>query len=324
MHTTADSSFLPTSITPRANDELDPRCPRFYSTLKSSLIDRAALPKMMSIPSPPRLLLPILITLAITTFYKARLRAPSTPPSDHFPLPDQPSTGIRVPIASLSPRFPRTSTTGPLPWKDLDVTDVKRSVDGRESGSLPTYSAWDQPQLHPHLQDLFRCPTQPNRITGHVRLPQMVRNISMALRGSREDDARDFWNPTVISLPHRSPAQYLVVARIVTDGFHQQNVLCEAVACYVGSDDGRAEGEVRCTADDVARLGPAGGMRCVTAPLTLNVPPTPAAHCEGKFGGHVDIPGFHDPRIFWSGRGEPLMMVNTQSVPSIVRSRLEG
>ena len=284
---------------------------------------------MISIPSPRRLLPLTLIILAITTFYKARPWASSKPRSDHLPLRDEPLTGIRVPIASLDPRFPRTSTTGESPWKELDTTDVKRSVDGHESGSLPTYSAWDQPHLHPHLQDLFGCPTQPNRITGHIRLPQVVRNISMTLRGSREDDdddddARDFWNPTVISLPYWSPAQYLVVARILTDGFHQQNVLCEAVACYVGSHEGRGEGEVPCTADDIERLGPAGGMRCVTAPLTLSVPPTPAEHCEGKFGGYVDIPGFHDPRIFWSGRGEPLMMVNTQLVSSLVRSRLES
>jgi len=53
-------------------------------------------------------------------------------------------------------------------------------------------------------------------------------------------------------------------------------------------------------------------MRCVTVPTTLSVPPTPAEKCEGKFGTYVDIPGFHDPRIFWSGKGEPLMMVNTQ------------
>jgi hypothetical protein len=71
-------------------------------------------------------------------------------------------------------------------------------------------------------------------------------------------------------------------------------------------------GEKACSKDDVSYLGAAGGMRCETELVILSVPPTPAESCEGKFGAYVDIPGFHDPRIFWSGTGEPLMMVNTQ------------
>ena len=115
-----------------------------------------------------------------------------------------------------------------------------------------------------------------------------------------------------MSLPYWSKNQYLVVSRIVTDGNHQENVICEANVCYIGSGENARPGEKPCTEDDLFHVGPAGGMRCATPPTTLSVPPTPAEHCEGKFADYVDIPGFHDPRVFWSGRGEPLMMVNTQ------------
>lgn len=84
--------------------------------------------------------------------------------------------------------------------------------------------------------------------------------------------------------------------------------------CYVGSGEDAKPGEKPCTEDDLKLLGPAGGMRCASSPIVLNVPPTPAEQCYGKYGTYVDVAGFHDPRVFWSGKGEPLMMVNTQYV----------
>ena len=94
--------------------------------------------------------------------------------------------------------------------------------------------------------------------------------------------------------------------------------------CYTGSHFDARQGEKPCAADDIFHLGPAGGMRCVTGPTLLSVPPTPAEYCEGKYNSFVDIPGFHDPRIFWSGRGEPLMMVNSQCViQSIIASHAD-
>ena len=44
-------------------------------------------------------------------------------------------------------------------------------------------------------------------------------------------------------------------------------------------------------------------MRCASHPVALGVPPTPAEKCDGEFMPYVDIPAFHDPRIFWSGKG---------------------
>ncbi|KAI9682508.1 MAG: hypothetical protein M1829_000300 [Trizodia sp. TS-e1964] len=127
------------------------------------------------------------------------------------------------------------------------------------------------------------------------------------------EETRVFWNPTIISLPYWASNQYLIVGRIVTSGSHQQNVICEANICYTGSGEGRPENEKPCTKDDIAVLGANGGMRCAAPPVSLDVPPTPAEHCDGEFSAYVNIPGFHDPRIFWSGKGEPLIIVNTQS-----------
>jgi hypothetical protein len=158
------------------------------------------------------------------------------------------------------------------------------------------------PILRSDLDVLFICPAKANQFTNAVRLSSSVYNISRISLGQRTDE-RQFWNPTIISLPYWSKNQYLIVSRILTDGFHQQNAICEANICH---DD--------CSEDDRYFIGAAGGMRCAFPPVQLNIPPTPAERCEGKFGAYVDIPGFHDPRIFWSSKGEPLMMVNTQYV----------
>jgi hypothetical protein len=153
---------------------------------------------------------------------------------------------------------------------------------------------------------------EPNRFTNHIRLSHPIRNISMSMPDMDKPDGRVFWNPTILSLPSWSRTQYLIVSRIVTDGNHQQNVLCEAQICHNANTSSAPHGELPCSESDLAVLGPAGGLRCVSEPFTLSVPPTPAENCQGKFGTYVDIPGFHDPRIYWSGKGEPLMMVNTQ------------
>lgn len=269
---------------------------------------------MVAIPTPRRLLLPALIILAFIILYKSSYRTLHVLPSVqlHRSVPPE---GVRVPIAHLDQHvlpFPNATREHVIRPAGVRDAQASQSVHVDHDGSAPVSLFWEQPGLNPHLQVLLQCPTQPNRFTNHIRLPHVARNISMIPRASEVGDARVFWNPTIISLPSWSATQYLVVSRIVTDGFHQQNVLCEADVCYTGSDEGRVERETPCTELDIALLGPAGGMRCVTKPITLDVPPTPAEKCEGKFAAYVDIPGFHDPRVFWSGRGEPLMMVNTQ------------
>lgn len=133
----------------------------------------------------------------------------------------------------------------------------------------------------------------------------------MVPAGSPED-ARVFWNPTIMSLPYWSSNQYLLISRIVTDGTYQENVICEANICHPNTTDVRPGGRL-CSEDDLTHLSGAMGMRCMTPPMRLNVPPTPAKQCLGSMAPYASVPGFHDPRIFWDGRGAPLMILNTQS-----------
>ncbi|KIX96865.1 uncharacterized protein Z520_07585 [Fonsecaea multimorphosa CBS 102226] len=70
-----------------------------------------------------------------------------------------------------------------------------------------------------------------------------------------------------------------------------------------------------CSSFDLSdsRLGAHGGLRCLTTPRKINIPPTPAENCTDSWLAFPDIPGFHDPRVFWSGKGEPLILVNSAS-----------
>ncbi|KAI4123906.1 MAG: hypothetical protein LQ347_005952 [Umbilicaria vellea] len=270
---------------------------------------------MIYLPPLRRFLLPALVLLALVVFYRSSLRVPTSIPSFVLHQPPPPPKGIHIPIADLGTNvlpIQNTSENHLPPPKEYFYSYTEETNTKSSNSSVKT-STWAQPILNPNLAILFKCPTRPNRYTNHVRLPNSMYNISDTAPNSLRTDTRVFWNPTIISLPYWSQNQYLVVSRIVTDGNHQTNVLCEANICYVGDGIDARIGEKACTPDDLDHVGPAGGMRCVSTPVTLSVPPTPAERCEGKFGTYVDIPGFHDPRIFWSGKGEPLMMVNTQS-----------
>ncbi|KAI9786309.1 MAG: hypothetical protein M1816_008050 [Peltula sp. TS41687] len=278
---------------------------------------------MIYLPPLRRLLLPALIVLALTVFYKSSLRGSTSFPPLALHGPDPPSPDMRIPIADLKhhllPVLNRSSNhlSPPKEFYYTYNNNKASSTDVRDKKNSTNKSspAWTQPALNPSLQDLFKCPTKPNRYTNHIRLPHIIRNISMVPPSSQgRQETRSYFNPTIISLPYWSENQYLIVVRILTIGTYQENVLCEANICEVGEDDDAAEkGKRMCTEDDIVFLGPAGGMRCATEPIVLSVPPTPAEHCEGKMLSYADIPGFHDPRIFWSGRGEPLMMLGSQS-----------
>lgn len=266
---------------------------------------------MIYLPPLRRLLLPAIILLTIIVFYRSNSILPTPINSFVIHPPPPPQEGIHVSLADLPAPFPATNASNnhlSPPTKYF----YSHALSGKASNRT-WKSTLFQPILDPSLQVLFECPMQPNRHTGHIRLSNIVQNISQIPPDSMKPENRVFWNPTIISLPYWSPNQYLVVSRIVTDGNHQQNVICEANICYTGSETNGRPGEKQCSADDLNHVGPSGGMRCASAPVTLSVPPTPAENCEGKYGSYVDIPGFHDPRIFWSGKGEPLMMVNTQS-----------
>jgi hypothetical protein len=155
-----------------------------------------------------------------------------------------------------------------------------------------------------HLASLLECKTSPNPHTQHLRIPNIAQNIS-------QTPGVQHFNPTIVALPYWAENQYLVVSRVVTEGFHQESVLCEAKICVKRGDGNRHENEKDCTAD--SGLEETGGLYCVTAPVVVNIPATPAEQCDGPWSPFPDIPGFHDPRIFWSGKGEPLIIVNSAS-----------
>lgn len=274
---------------------------------------------MIYLPPLRRFLLPALIFVTVVVFYRA---APVNTRLPSFILhpPPAPPTGIHLPIANLQRPLPISTNAS-----ENHLSPPNRyyySIGNDASGSLNnTKVAFRQPLLDPNLEPLFRCPVEPNKITGHLRLvDNIVQNISQVPAGSQKPESRVFWNPTVIALPYWSPHQYLIVSRIVTDGNHQENVLCEANVCYVPGQEARP-GEKLCTEEDLVHVGPGGGIRCATPPVPLSVPPTPAEKCVGKFASYVDIPGFHDPRCYWSSKGEPLMMVNTQYVSPFQEDR---
>ncbi|KAL8961649.1 MAG: hypothetical protein Q9193_001832 [Seirophora villosa] len=268
---------------------------------------------MIYLPPLRRLLLPTIIFLAIIVFYRCSFSASSFPSFILHP-PSPPPEGIRVFVSDLqSELFPVVNAT-----ESHLIPSTRLYYDVSENVNV-TNSTWtyQKPIDQPALKILWQCPVQANRYTNHIRVSAIVRNITQIPPQPLKLEKRVFWNPTIISLPYWAENQYLVVSRIVTEGHHQENVMCEANVCFVGSEQDAKPGEKPCTEEDLELLGPAGGMRCASTPITLNVPPTPAEQCFGKYGTYVDVPGFHDPRVFWSGSGEPLMMVNTHLHPPL-------
>ncbi|MCJ1416401.1 hypothetical protein MMC32_002736 [Xylographa parallela] len=270
---------------------------------------------MIFLPSSRRHLLSAVTILALILIWRSSSRVPTSISSLVLHQPKAPPIGIHVPLSDLKHQI--------LPLANTSASHLSppsqyfygwgRNAHSKTSNGTFEEALWSQPILNPQLEVLWQCPLRANRFTNHIRLPNIMQNISQVPPRPVKLETRVFWNPTIIALPYWSENQYLVVSRIVTDGNHQENVICEANICYTGASDNARLGEKPCTDEDHRYLGPSGGLRCATPSERLSVPPTPAERCEGKFGTYVDIPGFHDPRIFYSGKGEPLMMVNTQS-----------
>ena len=274
---------------------------------------------MIYFPSVRRLLAPAVILLVFVVIYRTTLGVPSSIPS--FVLQTPPQQPELAPI-QLADFHSDTLFAANHTENQLSPSQIHYYAALNGTTSFNSIWATSKPIDRPALDILWQCPTQANRYTNHIRISAIVRNITQTPPSPLKPEKRVFWNPTIISLPYWAENQYLVVSRIVTPGTHQENVVCEANVCYVGNGDDAKPGEKPCTEDDLKVLGPAGGMRCASAPIPLNVPPTPAEYCSGRYANFVDVPGFHDPRIFWSGTGEPLMMVNTQSVAILGMGRL--
>ena len=270
---------------------------------------------MIYLPSLRRLLVPSLIFLAFILYLKSTAKLPTRQQLSRIIVrqPELSPEGERIPILEANHahqillynvtenyKSPERKTYYPYlePWLE------------RNDGTIKELK-YPQPIERPHLSSLWQCPISANSKTGHVKLPNLLYNISMIVKNETENEHKGYLNPAIISLPYWSENQYLLIARVATDGSHQKNLLCEANTCYTDEKDAKP-GENPCTEEDLKLQGGKQGLRCATEPSTLNVPPTPAENCGKGTGVLMDIPGFHDPRVFWSGRGEPLMMVNSQ------------
>lgn len=271
--------------------------------------------------SPRRLLLPGLLCLAIFVVYHSSHRSPTSYLSSL--VVDQPTITIpknRVSVKDLTTRalvLQDPSGDGhieppiELYYEFGEVLDGDEEADPTKFNESMLGPHYIHPESNRYLRPLLQCRIQPNKHTGHIRLPYYLRPISMVRNGDSENEKRSYLNAAILSLPYWSENQYLLVSRVQTDGSLQLNIICEANICYTNASEARP-GEKPCDIDDLYLSGGSEGMRCATPPVTLNVPPTPAKSCGDGTGILMDVPGFHDPRIFWSGKGEPLMILNTQ------------
>ena len=168
-----------------------------------------------------------------------------------------------------------------------------------------------------YLSSLLNCAYKPSPVTKHVRLPYQYLNISFTPADTPPNPDLHLFNPTILPLPSWSTeAKYLLVSRVVTEGLHQESLICFANFCAPQNSNSThilPSDTHQYTASDLSQLGPSGGLRCTSSPLKVNIPPTPALSCTGAWYAFPDIPGFHDPRIFWSNKGEPLIIVNSAS-----------
>lgn len=223
----------------------------------------------------------------------------------------------RAPDARYLPRNPKFQE--PLrvsnPYQSLNDSNHQFTTSGYDKGTpestIPAAPTGPGTIIPRALLDLRACPRAPNRFTGHIRLSNLLYNISM--KSAALDEKRNFWNPTVFALPSWAQNQYVIVSMVTPHGeTYRRNVLCEANICHPKGQHSTIPREKYCTQEDLDLLGPSGGLRCVTPPIEVDVPPTPAESCSGEERELADILGFHDPRLFYSGRGEPVLMVVSQ------------
>jgi hypothetical protein len=256
---------------------------------------------MFSLPASRHWLLPALLLLVSVLVFRSII-----------PVPGSVSTIVRINRVGPEIQYGIEIPDEIVEKYSMPIPESSETYLWPEQKYYYTYSNKPQDKVTPYLEALLKCRHKPNPYTKHIRLPTLVQNVSQ-LTSPSENALQQKFNPTMIALPPWSEHQYLLVSRVVTEGFHQESLLCEADTCYAGGSDGRRPGEKDCSSDDLAIVGAAGGLHCATEPKIISIPPTPAEKCEGDWSSFPNIPGFHDPRIFWSGKGEPLIMVNSAS-----------
>ncbi|KAK2626468.1 hypothetical protein QTJ16_003643 [Diplocarpon rosae] len=255
------------------------------------------------LPLLKRLLFPLVAVFLVCILLFKTAQTPDQRYPARLPKFQEPE---RVPIAH---RLPNGSNHS---FQEPDFVQPTNSLNGKPEYLTPIAPIGSRTVIPRALTDLAACPRAPNRFTGHIRLPNLMYNISM--KADTMDKRRTFWNPTIFALPYWAKNQYIIVSMLTPHGeTSRRNVLCEANICHPRDQRSVNSRENHCTEEDLELLGPNGGMRCVTPPIAVDVPPTPAERCSGVEQDLADIPGFHDPRIFYSGRGEPILMVASQS-----------
>ncbi|EXJ62631.1 hypothetical protein A1O7_03069 [Cladophialophora yegresii CBS 114405] len=286
---------------------------------------------MFTLPSARRFLLPAVVILVLLVFLRV-LSDTGSLRSSHDALLQ----------AALQRELSSSAKLTPL-YGASAHPHLHLSAGRKKATYLPPSHALPLPLAHPAIKQFTQCPIPANEHTSHIRLPEMLYNISLTPtprssgpdKRAEEDQngllgtpsttaATRFFNPAIIPLPYwASPARYILVSRVVTSGFHQESQICLADICLpqratYSASTSQAQSHLPpdtrpCTPADHFHLGSGGGLRCVTEPLKINIPPTPAEKCENAWLAFPDIPGFHDPRVFWSGKGEPLILVNSAS-----------
>lgn len=142
------------------------------------------------------------------------------------------------------------------------------------------------PRLFATLKSLRAPPIGVDAVTNTYTINQRIHSILV-------DAANLYWNPSIISLPASAPAEYILVARVLTDGLYQQSIICPA------------------NWTDMHQA-----LKCIIEPRVLDIPPTSARLC-GQINSSAwkmlaNIPGLHDGRVMWTDRGEVLMIGGTQ------------
>jgi hypothetical protein len=107
------------------------------------------------------------------------------------------------------------------------------------------------PGQQEHLASLLVCRLPPSPHTQHLWILDIVQSISQT-SGIRH------FNPTIIALPCWAENRYLLVSQVMTEGLHQESILCEANTCTLKVDTKRRKGEGNCQAN--SNLGSTGGL----------------------------------------------------------------
>ena len=170
----------------------------FRSYSFSSTATSYAVIRMIYLPPLRRFLVPALASVTLIILYRA-LPLSQSLPSFVFHQPPAPPQGIHVPISAIQKPLPLYNASNNHLSPPSDYFYNYEETKTRNQSSLILW----QPILDPNLAPLFQCTKRVNKYTGHVRLPNIIRNISNIPPGSPStSDSRIFWKPH----RHRSPA----------------------------------------------------------------------------------------------------------------------